>query len=41
MTFIDDFSGYYAVYFIRLKSEVFDKLKEFEAIVTNDTGNNI
>ena len=39
VTFIDDFSRCCAVYFIRQKSEVFDKFKEFEAIVTNDTGN--
>ena len=41
VTFIDDFSRCCAVYFIRQKSEVFDKFKEFEAIVTNDTDNNI
>ncbi len=39
--FINDYSRTCAVYFLRQKSEVFDKFKEFEAMVTNDVGNKI
>ena len=35
MTFIDDYSRC-CVYFLKRKSEVFEKFKEFEAMVTND-----
>ena len=38
VTFIDDFSRCCAVYFLRNKSEVPDKFKEFEARVSNDCG---
>jgi len=38
VTFIDDYSRYTAVYFIKKKSEVFEKFKEFEAYATNQTG---
>ena len=38
MTFIDDYSRYCAVYFLKQKSEVLDKFKEFEAVVTNECG---
>ena len=38
VTFIDDYTRCCAVYFIKHKSEVFDKFIEFEASVTNDVG---
>ena len=38
VTFIDDYSRCCQVYFMRHKSEVLDKFKEFEAITTNDSG---
>jgi len=38
VTFIDNFSRYTVVYFIKKKSEVFEKFKEFEASVTNHFG---
>ena len=38
VTFIDDYSRYTVVYFIKKKSEVFEKFKEFEALVTNHFG---
>ena len=41
VTFIDDYSRCCAVYFLKQKSEVFDKFKEFEAIVTNERGHSI
>ena len=41
VTFIDDFSRCCSVYFIRNKSEVFEKFKEFEALVTNDCNQRI
>ena len=41
VTFIDDFSRCCAVYFLRSKSEVPDKFKEFEARVSNDSGERI
>ncbi len=41
VTFINDYSRTYTVYFLRQKSEVFDKFKEFEAMVTNDVGDKI
>jgi len=37
VSFIDDFSRYFYVYFIKEKSEVFDRLREFQALVTNQT----
>lgn len=36
VTFIDDYTQCCAVYFMKRKSEVFDKFIEFEASVTND-----
>ena len=41
VTFIDDYSRCCRVYFMRQKNEVFEKFKEFEALVTNDTGSTI
>ena len=41
VTFIDDYSRYSAVYFIKRKSEVFDKFKEFEAVISNESGEHI
>ena len=38
VTFIDDFSRCCSVYFLRHKSEVFEKFKEFEAITTSGCG---
>ncbi len=38
VTFIDDASQCCAVYFLKRKSEVFEKFKEFEALVTNECG---
>ena len=41
VTFIDDYSRCCAVYFLRNKSEVPEKFKEFEAITTNECGQKI
>ena len=41
VTFIDDWSRFTTVYFMRNKSEVFNKFKEFEAMATNVTGKRI
>ena len=41
VTFIDDYSRCCRVYFMRHKSEVFGKFKEFEAATTNDSGEQI
>ena len=41
VTFIDDYSRCCQVYFMRHKSEVLDKFKEFEAATTNDSGESI
>jgi len=41
VTFIDDYTRCCRVYFIRSKSEVFDKFREFELCVTNECGNSI
>jgi transposase InsO family protein len=41
VTFIDDYSRCCSVYFLKQKSEVFEKFKEFEAIVTNECGRQI
>ena len=38
LTFIDDFSRYCWVYFLKLKSEVFDLFKVFRALVENQSG---
>jgi hypothetical protein len=37
VSFIDDFSRNTCIYFIRNKFEVFDKFKEFKALVENQT----
>jgi hypothetical protein len=37
VSFIDDFSRNTRIYFLRKKSEVFDKFKEFKALVENQT----
>ena len=41
VTFIDDFSRYVFLYFIKEKNEVFEKFKEFEALATNQAGHPI
>ena len=41
VTFTDDYSRWCKVYFLKNKSEVFEKFKEFEAEVTNQTGQKI
>ncbi len=41
LSFIDDFSRVVFVYFLRYKSEAYEKFKEFEALVTNMTGKTI
>ena len=38
VTFIDDYTRCCAVYFMKCKSEVLDKFKEFEDTTTNDAG---
>jgi transposase InsO family protein len=37
VSFIDDFSRNTWIYFLRYKSEVFDKFKDFKALVENQT----
>ena len=37
LSFIDDFSRNTWIYFLRKKSEVFDRFKEFKALVENQT----
>ena len=41
VTFIDDYSRCVSVYFLKQKSEVLKKFQEFEAIVTNESGEKI
>ena len=38
VSFIDDYSRFCRVYLMKQKSKVFSKFKEFETLVTNDTG---
>ena len=38
LTFIDDFSMYFWVYFLKHKSEVFDLFKVFRTLVENQSG---
>ena len=38
LTFIDDFSRYCWVYFLKLKSDVFDHFKVFKALIENQSG---
>jgi len=38
ITFIDDYSRCVSVYFIKHKTEVFEKFKLFEAMVTKECG---
>ena len=41
VSFIDDFSRNLWIYFLRKKSEVFSKFKEFKALVENQSENKI
>ena len=41
VTFIDDMSRYTHVYFLKHKSEVLEKFKEFVNLTTNETGNQV
>jgi hypothetical protein len=41
VSFIDDFSRNTWIYFLRKKSKVFDKFKEFKSLVENQTGKKI
>ena len=41
VTFIDDSSRYTCVYFMKHKSEVLEKFKEFVTLTTNQTGNKV
>jgi len=41
VTFIDDFSRKTHVYLLKAKGEVFDKFKEYKALVENQIGMNI
>lgn len=41
LTFIDDYSRYYWVYFLKEKFEVFSRFQEFKAMVENQTGRKI
>ena len=41
VTFIDDYSRCCAIYFMKHKSEVFAKFKEFEAEITNESSQKI
>ena len=41
LTFINDFSRFYWVYFLKLKSEVFETLKVWKFLVENACGNKI
>ena len=41
VSFIDDYSWCCAVYFMNSKAEVFEKFREFEAITTNESGQQI
>ena len=41
VSFTDDFTRYCRGYFMKQKSEVFEKFKQYEAEVTNTTGQNI
>ena len=41
VTFIDDYSRCCAVYFMKHKSEVLEKFKEFEAVTTNESARRI
>ena len=39
--FIDDYSQKYWIYFLKAKSETFDRFKEFETLIENQTGRHI
>jgi 5'-3' exoribonuclease 2 len=41
VSFIDDFSRRTWMYFLRKKSKVFNKFKEFKSLVENETNKNI
>jgi len=39
VTFIDDFSSYVWIYFMKKKSEAFSKFKEFKEVAEAEVGN--
>ena len=41
LTFINDFSRYYWVFFLKLRSEVYEILKDFKAFTENFSGKKI
>ena len=41
ITFIDDYSRCVSIYFLKHKSEAFEKLKEFKSVMTNESGEKI
>jgi len=41
VTFINDFPRNTCIYFLKTKSNVFDRFKEFKALVENQTGKKI
>jgi hypothetical protein len=41
ITFVDDFSRKFWVYFLKYKSDVFETFKKFKAMVENENGQNI
>lgn len=41
VTFKDDFSGYRAIYFLKLKSDVFDRFKLFICKIKSETNHNV
>ena len=41
VSFIDDFSRNTRLYFLKMKSEVFSKFKEYKALVENQIGKKI
>ena len=41
LTFIDDYSRFCRVYFLKLKFEVFEQLKVWKALVENQSGKKI
>ena len=41
VTFIDNFSRYCKVYFMKNKYEVFKRFKKFQVVTENETGNRI
>ena len=41
VAFIDDYSKQTCIYFLKTKSEVFERFQEFKTLVENQTGKNI